>query len=515
MLVLSMLTKRCHQLRQVQQRSSIFKRNSQLKPYQQISFHQQNANEFSELYKSLKTDIYSKELSQNGVSRGDVFANNDLDLRNVSSIGFNYDYTLALYSEELHGTLYKMAADKLVEEFHYPSDISHYKYDATFPIRGLHFDMKNGYLMKISSTNRVQLGAVYRGYRKIADEEVLNEYGGTMINIDLISMDARNRAARIFQRMDLFSMAFLSLLTNVIEYFMGKRIDFNPSYIYYDVEKAINEVHTSGDMHQAIINDLDRYLPKKKGLETYLNRLLSNKKRLFLMTNSPFSFVDKGMTHLFHSDWRDIFEIVIVDARKPTFFTCGESRPFRNINLKNGTYLWDHVKDFQRYGVYGEGNIKSFTKFGGYEGSGVIYFGDHVHSDLMDPVERIGWRTGAVIPELACEINIGNSEGYIRDIDWLVTLEHLISVLQVNKGLDTSALLNEWRVERKSLRRKSKNLFNPYFGSMFRTHQNPTSFSLRITQYADLYMSSIENLLNYSDDFHFLPSRNLLPHERI
>ena len=94
------------------------------------------------------------------------------------------------------------------------------------------------------------------------------------------------------------------------------------------------------------------------------------------------------MTHLFHADWRDIFQVVIVNARKPNFFTDRESKPFRNIDLKNGTYLWEHVKEFQKYGVYGEGNIKSFRKFTGYDDSAVIYFGDHVHSDLMNPVER-------------------------------------------------------------------------------------------------------------------------------
>ena len=50
---------------------------------------------------------------------------------------------------------------------------------------------------------------------------------------------------------------------------------------------------------------------------------------------------------------------------------------------------------------------------------------------------------------------------------------------------------------------------------MFRTYHNSTSFSRRMTRYADIYTSSLENLLNYSVDFHFFPRRNFLPHEQM
>ena len=477
-----------------------------------LHLHQQSATELIELHKTLKKDIYCREFKLNDVAN-DVFVNNEVSFRHLNSFGFDYDYTLAIYSDELHNTIYKMAAENLIQVYGYPKEIAQYNYDG-FPIRGLHFDTANGFLMKIDSRSRVQLGTVYKGYQKVNNEEVIRQYGGTLINVDLISVGARR--SRIFQQMDLFAMAFLSLLTNVIDYFMQKNILFDPWYIFYDVENATELAHKSGKLHQAIMNDLERYLPKQNNLETYMNRLLSKNKKLFLITNSSFNFINKGMTHLFHSDWRDLFEVVIVNARKPRFFTDEDRafRPFRNINLHNGTYLWDHVKEFQKHGVYGEGNINLFNTFTAFGGSNVIYFGDHVYSDLMDPVLRIGWRTGAIIPELATEIKLCNSEQYVRDIEWLITLEHLITVLQVKTGSDYVGQLMNWRAERKILRSNLKNLFNPFFGSMFRTHQNPTSFSLRVTRYADLYTSSVDNLLNYSDDFHFLPGRNLLPHER-
>lgn len=44
--------------------------------------------------------------------------------------------------------------------------------------------------------------------------------------------------------------------------------------------------------------------------------------------------------------------------------------------------------------------MEQFTKLTGWNGSRVLYFGDHIYSDLADPSLKNGWRTGAIIPEL-------------------------------------------------------------------------------------------------------------------
>lgn len=40
-------------------------------------------------------------------------------------------------------------------------------------------------------------------------------------------------------------------------------------------------------------------------------------------------------------------------------------------------------------------------------------------------------------------------------------------------------------------------MFNKQFGSVFRTHHNPTYFSRRLFRFADIYTSNISNLLHY------------------
>ncbi len=50
-------------------------------------------------------------------------------------------------------------------------------------------------------------------------------------------------------------------------------------------------------------------------------------------------------------------------------------------------------------------------------------------------------------------------------------------------------------------------MFNPQFGSVFRTYHNASYFSRRLNRFADVYMSSIENLFHYHCIYKFVVSR--------
>jgi len=43
-----------------------------------------------------------------------------------------------------------------------------------------------------------------------------------------------------------------------------------------------------------------------------------------------------------------------------------------------------------------------------------LYFGDQVNADLAEPSLRFGWRTAAIIPELAKEIQTYDSPEFIK-----------------------------------------------------------------------------------------------------
>ena len=55
------------------------------------------------------------------LSRNAVYTNSELRLSDVDVVGFDYDYTLAPYTQKLDHTIFKMILQRLVDTRHYPS----------------------------------------------------------------------------------------------------------------------------------------------------------------------------------------------------------------------------------------------------------------------------------------------------------------------------------------------------------------------------------------------------------
>ncbi|XP_061428729.1 LOW QUALITY PROTEIN: 5'-nucleotidase domain-containing protein 2 [Lethenteron reissneri] len=439
-----------------------------------------------------------------------VYVNNELCLDDIGTYGFDYDYTLALYSSALHHKIYNAALDILVKQYKYPEELKKYEYRPDFATRGLHYDIHKGLLMKIDAFHHVQLGSVYRGYSPVPDDEVMTLYSGTHVRLHQMT-DFYGKGSRMKQYMDVFSIPEMTLLSSVNDHFKGNRIEYDPIHLYKDVSDAVRDVHVKGLMYKIIEENLEEYI--QSGEETYavLQKLVSYGKKLFLITNSPFSFVNKGMLHMVGEDWRDLFDVIIVQAEKPAFFT-DSAKPFRRLD-DSGCLQWDKIDKLEKGEIYQQGNLYEFLRLTGWVGTSVLYFGDHIYSDLADLTLRHGWRTGAIVPELEAEIHTINGQEYTDALTWLQSLTGLLERMQMYRGQEAQVILTKWMAEREELRSKTKNLFNPYFGSIFRTFHNPTYFSRRLSRLADVYMASVSCLLNYDMGYTFYPRRMPLQHE--
>lgn len=71
-------------------------------------------------------------------------------------------------------------------------------------------------------------------------------------------------------------------------------------------------------------------------------------------------FRNKGMEHLIGSDWKEYFDVLIVQARKPRFFT-DDSRPIRVFDEHSGNHIWDRVTKLEKGIIYYEVNLKYFN----------------------------------------------------------------------------------------------------------------------------------------------------------
>ncbi|KAH9370900.1 hypothetical protein HPB48_019735 [Haemaphysalis longicornis] len=398
-----------------------------------------------------------------------VFANNELDISEIEVYGFDYDYTLAVYSEKLHYLIYDLGRDWLINKFRYPKDIANLEYRPGFAIRGLQYDIKKGVLMKMDLFHQIQFCSVYRGLTPLAREEVINIYGGTYIPQYMIRGNAE-QGARMKQLNDLFSVPEICLLSNVTEYFERHNIAYNPEILFFDIQGRLCKVCMR-------------------------------------------TCRDVGMRYMIGPQWQELFDVVIVQARKPKFFT-DQHRPFRIYDPETKSQLWERVTKLEKNKVYIEGTVTQLQAMTGWCGNNVLYFGDQIYSDLADLTLNYGWRTGAIIWELAGEIKILNSEEFRHTVSWLQSLQHLIEEMQASHDHeDIEDFIEQLLQERDQLRKTTKSLFNPNFGSIFRTHHNPTYFSRRLFRYSDIYMSHVTNLLNYSLRHTFYPRRGALPHE--
>jgi len=115
------------------------------------------------------------------------------------------------------------------------------------------------------------------------------------------------------QLADLFSVPEMSLLCNITEYFVNKNIDYHPDILFRDVQvsfkvpfdllvnfvsylnfcltsqSSVRSIHPL--MHQIVMNKPQDYLDQNPQLQIFFDGLIKANKKLFLVTNSPFTFV--------------------------------------------------------------------------------------------------------------------------------------------------------------------------------------------------------------------------------
>uniref|UniRef100_A0A8C2EXL1 5'-nucleotidase domain-containing protein 3-like n=1 Tax=Cyprinus carpio TaxID=7962 RepID=A0A8C2EXL1_CYPCA len=452
-------------------------------------------------------------ISNNFVNPDTIFANNQMSLQDIEIYGFDYDYTLAFYSSHLHTLIFNIARDILIDEHRYPEGLKEYDYMPNFVIRGLHYDVQKALLMKIDAFHYIQLGTVYRGLNPVPEKEVIAMYEGSHVPLEIMSdfYGKSSQGHTMKQFMDIFSLPEMTLLSCVNDYFMKHNIDYEPVHLYKDVKEAIGDVHVRGIMYRAVEADIEKYICYGEQTHAVLRKLSKNGKKMFLITNSPFDFVDRGMNYIVGKDWRDLFDVVIVQADKPGFFN-DRRKPFRRVTDK-GVLLWDRIHHLEKGQIYKQGNLYEFLRLTGWRGSKVLYFGDHIYSDLADLTLKHGWRTGAIIPELRKEIKIMNTEEYVHTMTWLQALTALLEQMQVHQDPASQTVIQQWINEREEMRLRTKDIFNAQFGSLFRTYHNPTYFSRRLSRFADIYMASLSCLLNYDLQHTFYPRRTPLQHE--
>lgn len=466
------------------------------------------------------------ESTMTGGSHEKVFANSYVDFGRIDTIGFDFDYTLVTYTEELLDLIYDMTLKRLVLDRQYPLEMlnSGLKFDPRFSIRGLAVDRETGWICHLSYTHKVALA--WEGRKRVSTERIFQEYQGKR------AMNPSERRSRIKPLNDLFSMAECCLIADTVQFFLDNDIKFCPRNLVNDILDAIRDTHISGDFHRLVAKSPWLYFRPSPHLKDLLMSLKDSSKRLIFVSNSPFWYVDAGMKYVIGANWMETWDAVVTSAGKPSFYT-DNNRPFREVCQLTGRIKFKLVEKFEKGSVYTEGCLKELTKLmerdeskinsrgygGGFIGSNVLYIGDSLFADLVDAKREYGWITAAVTPEVGHEMELQEEQNYIlvqRSLDLLLSALRLLQDELGNAKrteediavLDSlERLVSRWRD------RETRLMGNP-FGSVFRARYQPSLFAHSLRRYCDLYMSSVSSLRNYSPQHRFYPEDSrLLSHE--
>jgi hypothetical protein len=170
-----------------------FAKQKWIKSKKNRRFH--STQRLEEAYKKIKAKCQSKKLPKD-VNPKAVFACNELDLKEVKVYGFDYDYTLACYKPSMDYILYNLGRQTLIEQYKYPAEIAQLEYKPGFAVRGLHYDIEKGVLLKLDSFLQIQFGSVYKGLTPLSTEEVLKHYKNRIIPIAYVEGHTKNASVR-------------------------------------------------------------------------------------------------------------------------------------------------------------------------------------------------------------------------------------------------------------------------------------------------------------------------------
>uniref|UniRef100_A0AAX7TKT2 5'-nucleotidase, cytosolic II, like 1 n=1 Tax=Astatotilapia calliptera TaxID=8154 RepID=A0AAX7TKT2_ASTCA len=418
-----------------------------------------------------------------------VFVNRSLTLENIKCYGFDMDYTLATYTSPDYESLgFEQIRDRMVS-IGYPHEILRYKYDPSFPTRGLVVDTTYGNLLKVDSNGNILVCS--HGFQFLKGEDIHKYYPNMFIQ--------RDDTDRFYILNTLFNLSETYLYACLVDFFTGctrytnllkgfQHGDLLMSYrsMFQDVRDAVDYTHDTGSLKELTTKNLEKYVVRDPNLPVLLTRIKEVAK-VFLATNSDYYYTEVIMTYLLESNvkvrksWRSYFDLVVVDTKKPLFFA--EGTVLRQVDTNTGKLrIGTYTGDLQHGTVYSGGSSDIVCDLLGVIGKDILYVGDHIFGDILKSKKRQGWKTFLVVPELTKELQVWEERKNI--FEELKSTALFILYLQ----------LLTYRMD----------MSYGQMGSLLRSGSRQTLFASQLMRYADLYSSSCLNLMHYPVNYLFM-----------
>jgi len=483
--------------------------------------------------------VSTSEQTSNGGTRREqparergIFCSRTLNLRSIKAIGYDMDYTLIHYRiEEWERRAYAHLKSKL-QAAGWPID--DLEFDPFLVIRGLILDVEHGNIVKANRFGYVK--RAYHGVREMSFEDQRRLYGRDLVDL---------HEERFVFLNTLFSLSEACMYAQLVDLLDSGRLPGVLGYpdIYRLVRSSIDEAHMEGQLKAEIIADPDRFVERDPDLPLALLDQRQAGKKLLLITNSEWEYTRAMMAYAFDQylpkgmTWRDVFDVVIVSARKPAFFS--DRSPIFQLATEEGL-LAPMKKGILKSGVYLGGNAIMVEEHLGLSGDEILYVGDHIYTDVTASKNVLRWRTALVLRELEADLSAEEEfKPSHRNLDGLMQQKEQLELEYSRVRLDLQRRRGKYgptpqnsakELDRRlsSLRDRiealddeispmavaASQLNNPRWGLLMRAGNDKSHLAQQVERYADIYMSRVSNFL-YQSPFVYLRSpRGSLPHDQ-
>ena len=430
-----------------------------------------------------------------------IFTNRTLNGNKIRWIGFDMDYTLAIYIQSAFQKLcYDVTLRKLVE-LGYPEELLKVEYDPEFSQRALVFDKERGNVLKLDSFNFVKLALHgFKFYSRAKKQEVYH-------SLPIQYKDRFESADSLFHLPEIF------LYCALVDF-----KDHNPGSIRQSYFEIFDEIryysdlaHNDDTIKNIVLQNMEQFIHRDPHLPECLEWFRKNEKKLFLLTNSYWDYTEKVMEYILPGEktgvnWMEYFDAIIVGANKPDFFT-GNQR-FLEVDYKNGLMSNVLFPDFKTFNVYQGGNVHLFEKLLEVNGNEILYIGDHIYSDVVSSKKRRNWRTALIVEELDTTLKTSPlMRKSILDLE-----EKVYRLEELEKEAD-HALAESLDMEIRENIREIEKKFHPLWGDSFRVSRNRSRFAAQVVEFACLYTGCVSNFRHYSPNQLFRAPLSCLSHD--
>jgi HAD superfamily 5'-nucleotidase-like hydrolase len=475
-----------------------------------------------------------------------IFASRTLNLRTIEAIGYDMDYTLVHYRVDAwERRAYQRAKELLIADG-WP--VARLEFDQQLVIRGLIIDTELGNIVKANRFGYVMRS--FHGTRPMSFEEQKETYRHTPVDL---------ADPRFVFLNTLFSLSETCLYAQLVDLLdrgafaepepascnqapPGRALGY--SDLYRQVRSRFDLTHIEGLLKQEISANPEPYVDLDPEAALALLDQKHAGKRLMLISNSEWSYVESIMAYAYdrflpsQTSWRDLFELVIVAANKPAFFSG--TRPMFAVENDSGL-LRPLPLGLAGPGVYHGGDAAKVESYLGLSGAQILYVGDHIFADVRMSKSILRWRTALILRELEEELEaldqfreteavlagrMADKERLERDY---CRLRLQLQRLEAGYGPEPRSDMEELQAGASRLRtelekldeqiapaaRRATTMLNPRWGLTLRAGNDKSHLARQLERSADVYTSRVANFL-YATPFAYLRSvRGSMPHDPV